>query len=553
MTRPAVVYELMIRLSSPALLGGRAGAGARAQTWLTAGEDGQVAALLPGSALRGVLRHASRRFAAARGVRCARGTDGGGECSCVTCELFGGSGRRGRLHVRSATATATALTDVTRVAIDRTRGTAAPDALWSARLVQAEFQVRLELDQPDRSGGGNGGGDDPDVAGKHLQALLGWLNATGIALGRSKSTAGRATLAARQRPVSAQVASELRPGASSWWRLRLRAVEPVRLGGLRHRPYFQHGLGAIPASTLVGALGWGLARAGRDDLAQACFGEGQAWVSEAWPPGRAGAGWRTSARQCPACGALLDVALDQTAAVLAGRIGDERCPGCGGDGDGPFPQRVERQGVTPVVSGHTAIEAETGRAAEALLYQQQVCEPGSMFDADLYAPNWVADAVGSLDMLTIGGARSRGFGRVEVHIEAGTPPPAVAACADATRHALAARGAPLSEPVVLFDVVTAAHVPGGLAEALATRGAQLVTGDAVIELAGGWDERQDRARALHETVSRGSWLAVSGPLEALDALAGVVAADTEAWCPLWLRPREPAAGTPPADGKETAR
>lgn len=527
------VFELGIRLTSPALLGGRLGAGGVAETWLVGGPNsGAPRAVLPGSSLRGVLRHASRRFAAARGIACTRNADGGGTCMCPTCQLFGGSGVRGRLRVRTAVAAEHSLVDVTRVAIDRRRGTAAPDALWSSRLVLAAFDVRLELDAHPT-------GDEPDVAAEHLHSLLGWLEAVGLALGRAKSTSGRAELQVRNVRPAPQPEIAQGDGPQRRWHLQLSALEPLRLASLRDRQFFQHGTVFIPAPTLVGALGWGLVGVGRPDLAQAAFTEGLVWVSEAWPAA-SGRSWRASARQCERCEHDDDVALAQTAAVLTNRVFEERCRRCSTQGAVGRLRRRDRDGAALFVSGHTAIDATSGRAPEGLLYQQQLCEPGTTFVAEMLAPEWMADALAAMGELTVGGARSRGLGRVRIAVEPAAPGASVDECLQRVRAALAVKGVHLDgDDVAIFDLVTSAHVPGGIERAVAERGCALITGEAHLDVLGGWDERRDTTRALREVAVAGSWLAVRGPAAALAALEGVIVPDFEGWCPLWLRMREP--------------
>jgi hypothetical protein len=549
--RPTAVYELRISLRSPALLGGRLGAGGMAQTWCVHGNgDASSQALLPGSSVRGVLRHASLRLGEAQGIACARHPDGRGFCDCPTCELFGGAGKRGRLRVRSAAATAPNLIDVTRVAIDRQRRTAGEGLLWSSRLVIAAFDLRLELDAR-----ADGTEAEPDTAAEHLRALLNWLEAVGIGVGRAKSTMGRADIQVRE--VEPARVPRVLPsrGPERSWKLVVRALEPVRLAALRDRPFFQHGKTFVPASTLVGAIGWGLARAGCPELAEAAFLDGNVWLSEAWPVGPHGYDWRASARECERCERTFDVAVEQTVAALAGRATHERCPHCDGEDAGARPRRILRKGAGLLVSGHTAIDPFSGRVQEGLLYQQQLCEPGSAFVADLLAPEWVADAIAELGELVVGGARSRGLGLATVTVE---PASATASVEDRLawvrglleRHEI--RLGP-DDDIGVFDIVTSAHVPDGIESAVAVGGCELVTGEAEVDLLGGWDERRDVTRSLREVVTRGSWLAVRGPASALAALEGVVVPDRGGWCPLWLRMRALGNEAERPDAEEAAR
>lgn len=552
MSTPIAAFDVTISFTSAALLGGR-GAGGVAETWLVSHGYGERRAWLPGSAVRGVLRHASLRFAAARGIAChqhdpagdgrsaepiAAGTDAGPQrsgCDCPTCALFGGRGRPGRLHVRSASVAAPQLVEATRVAIDRTRRTAAEHSLWASRRVLGAFQVRIELDPAD----GAGGADGRDEAREHVEALLAWLEATGIAVGQSKSTGGRASL--RVSPVAPRrpVAVDPGPGPAQRWSLRFAALEPLRLAGLRDRVFFQHGYGFVPAATLAGALGWGLVRAGRDDLATAAFGDGTdagvVWVSEAWPSD-VGWSWRTSQRQCRDCGAFTDVAVDDLARALGGpRAGDgEDCPQCGGSGT---LRRRERGGAPMLVSGHTEIDLPTGRVREGRLFQQRLCAPGTRFVAELLGPDWVAEAIRDLRTVTVGGARRRGLGLVEiteVEPRAATPLHEHLHALDAALHA---RGVEHAEPVAIFDVVTSAHVPEPMVDVMRARDVELVTGEAEVNVLGGWDERRGSTRALREVIGRGSWMALRGNPESLASLDGMVLADREGWCPLWLEAR----------------
>lgn len=554
MSTPIAAFDVTISFTSTALLGGR-GAGGVAETWLVSHGDGDRRALLPGSALRGVLRHASLRFAAARGIEClqhdaagdgrsaepiASGTGvgpSGSWCDCLTCVLFGGRGRPGRLRVRSASLAAPQLVEATRVAIDRTRGTAAEHSLWSSRRVLGAFEVRIELDPADAASGADGH-DEPK---EHLAALLAWLEATGIAIGQSKSTGGQASLRASAVIPRPAVSVDPRPGPARRWSLRFTALEPLRLAGLRDRVFFQHGYGFVPAATLTGALGWGLVRAGGDALATAAFGDapdgGVAWVSEAWPPD-AGWSWRASQRQCRDCGAFTDVAVDDLARALVvgpGPAGNgEICPRCHASGT---LRRRERGGARMLVSGHTEIELPTGRVREGRLFQQRLCAPGTRFVAELLGPDWVAEAIRDLRTVTVGGARRRGFGLVEiteVEPQAATP---LDQHLDALDAALHARGVEHAEPVAIFDMVTSAHVPEPMVDVMRARDVELVTGEAEVNVLGGWDERRGSTRALREVIGRGSWMALRGNPESLASLDGMVLADREGWCPLWLEAR----------------
>lgn len=514
------VHHLTIESVSPVVFGGQlAGGDASVTTWTLERPDGSRAALVPGSSIRGVLRHVSRRFAAARGEPC----DGTHVCGCVTCRLFGNEGSPGLIHLRTGAVEDPGLHTVHRVAIDRRRRSAANQALWSVTGFAGTVTVELTEAAPLA----------PSDA-EHLRALLGWLEATGLAVGRHRATRtpARVRVVSAPRPTPAVPAPEA-DDAPRWHVLEATALEPLRLGALKERPFFHRGLDRIPSVTLAGALGWALTRAGASGAASDLFGDGSdpaVRIGDGLPA--VGGPLRTSLRECRSCGRLTDAAVTITAAALAGR--DPACTDCGG-GLRPWAPTVPT-----VVSGHTAIDPGRSSAATGQLYQRQLIAPGARFAAWLHCGPGAAGTLSSLGEVLVGGGRARGTGRTRLEITGAPHGGDGAARVAATTEAVRSAGADPAGAVAIVEIPATSWLPVGLRRVLADLGAEIVTGEVTRTPAGGWDERAGRMRPLREAIAGGSWVAVTGTAEALAALDGWTAAGTDVADPegshhLWLR------------------
>lgn len=498
------------------------------------GPDGERRALLPGSSLRGVLREALARFAEARGAgRCARRPGVPDPCTCPACQLFGSPERPGKLRVSSAEAGARWAT-AAHVAIDRETRTAWREgrAFWTERTAMARFETRVEvlekLVEAERG---------------LLESFWGWLEAVGISVGQRKS-AGAGSFEVRVRRVEvsrpAPRPASTHHGDRRRYALRVRLLEPAHVVGSRQRDFYRDALEVIPGSTLRGALGRALERAGRGNLAQELFlsdepvlmGPGFP-VEQGWPVGL-GLPW-LSRRRCRSAGHHVDVLAREVAAALRGEPPPVTCPECGS----PLERAAApRPGL--VVLGHTAIDPETRRAARGQLHYQVALAPGTTFEAQLLARPDQAEALRALSEVVVGGRRARGMGCATIQIrEIPTPPleERMVGLAEAIRR----WGAPPNSVVVL-GLVSDTAVEPSLAAVLRQRGLEPVAGELRTVERGGWDELRGHPRPLREALAAGSWVAVrcSTPnptpkfVAALEELEREGVADPHEICPLIL-------------------
>ncbi len=523
-------WEIELESRSGLLVGSlrSAGGGTHMSTATVSGPSGELA-LLPGSSIRGVLRECLRRFAAARGFPPCAITDG---CDCVCCELFGVADRPGKMRISTALFPAS-YSVTSGVAIDRRTRTAwrAGRALWTERRSWGRATVRVEATRP--------------LEGsqiKLLEDLWAWLGAVGIAVGQRKSSgAGWFDLRIRRADATAPAIGEVARSAATRRRyaLRLRLEEPAHIVGPRQRDFYRDALEAIPASTVRGAIGQALERAGAADVARALFIDADhpplvtpAFpIVEGEPPGEA-VPW-LSRRRCRGDPShVVDIALDVMAAVMAGEppaVG--RCPRCA--------QVLEDELASEVpylVLGHTRIDPATRRAATGQLYHQVVVAPGAVFEAQLVATPEQVEPIAALGYVFVGGRRGRGMGRARLEVIELPVPRTLEERLAATAGELGRRGVKLSGTLAIIGLVSDVALAEPLASVLSDYGLRIITGDARVIERGGWDELNNRPRVLREAIAAGSWLGVEvSDLESLRGLEQDGLPDPEGVAPLVIQ------------------
>lgn len=519
---------------SPALIGGMTDApiGVHATTArLATAPGGPARLLLPGTSLRGVLRDAFRRFVTAKGEPCS--DDEG--CTCPTCRLFGRADQAGALWVRSAVAEGEVVL-APGVAIERGLRTVARErrALWIEERGQADFDVEVTA---------------PYGLGKRefelLEAFWAWLQLLGLAVGRRKS-AGLGRLEVRvesrpvpRRPVPAPSGAQ-EPGQR--YLLRLTLLEPTRLVGLRQRDFYRESMDAIPVSTLRGALGWALERAGETAVLEDLFVVRpvvltsaiieDAGAGSSWP-------WLTRHRCDGDPTHLIDGALLRTAVALGAVRSEpgEDCPLCGSS-----LREYEPPKPRTMVMGHVSLEPSLRRARRGDLHYQVALSPGNVFLAELHARPSQAAALRELGEVFIGGRRARGMGRVQLQVE---DLPSLAPIEDrveATSSALASTYGIEGPRIAVLGLLSDGALERPLRHVLAEKGLEVVTGDVRDVVRGGWDERHGRPRSLRRLLQAGSWLAVrvtgDAALQALKQLESEGVPDREEVAPLVVRVRD---------------
>lgn len=216
------------------------------------------------SAFKGALRIVFETLMSTLGVQsCGLDSDtdpvrsvkeGCGEC--ITCRLFGGGGKPGKLRFQDLDGPRNARFLIrTQVAISRRTGRAVEKKLFTRRFVapettfEGEIQVMKPLTEEER----------------HLwERFLGYLKETGLAIGGSKSTGMGRVLFHYEGPqeIPSPNLSVYREGEPwSFFEVVLRFQEPLHLGYRRVR-YVMPTLRYIPGPTLRGALAFALLQAG---------------------------------------------------------------------------------------------------------------------------------------------------------------------------------------------------------------------------------------------------------------------------------------------------
>lgn len=472
-------------------------------------DSGTPVAWLPGTSLKGVLRSAFRRFAEARGgPACTDAAD----CRCPACRVFGTPDRAGTVAIRSVLVSSRA-EERQRVAIERWTRTVARTrgGLWGERRARPEGAIGLtvEIVAP----------LDPETLDL-LDGFWHWLVATGLSVGRSKSSgSGFLRLHAVER-LPERPAIIPRPPAGDGsvrpYRLRLQFLEPARLVGLRQREFFRDALDAIPSTTLRGAIGWELVRRGRPDLATDLFrSPTPVRLATAYPLAAGAASsalgqdvvpWLSLARCRGTPRHRFDLAPPRIAAELGAEPGDDvRCPACGAEVDAGELWTLPEY----LVVGRTAIDARTRRVTPGMLFTEVVVPPGASFEAFLLAGAEQAEAIAALEEVHVGGRIRSGQGLARVTVE-----PETTASLDGrlarTRTALARHGVQGANVAVLGFLGDAA-VGTPLRTILEGRGFRIIAADLRTVVRGGWSEEENRPQPIRELIRGGSWVALEVP------------------------------------------
>lgn len=524
-------WRLVLGACSPAMLGGvgHAPAGVHAATARLT----ERRLFLPGTSLRGVLRDAFRRFAAARtGMPCA----GDPTCVCACCQLFGTSERAGVLAVRSGMAEGREVV-VAGVAIDRELRTAhrTGRALWSDLRGLADFETVVSV----------WGDIDPEDV-QLIEDFWEWLREVGLSLGRRKS-AGVGRFRVGVLPILAEERqTAVRPSQAdevpSRFRLVIRLLEPARIVGPRQRDFYREGLAQIPVSTLRGALGWALVRDGMEAAAHDIFTEKPVLLTPAFPRAAASSPvpW-LSARRCRSNPEhSWDAALRRTARAMgAVGIAVDGCPVCGADGE---PQGDGEGDVEWLVIGRTAIDPMSRGAARGQLHYEVALAPGQEFRAEMLARPSQAEAIEKLRTIVVGGRRARGMGHAELRLEPLESLAPIRSRLETTAAALRKLGVHSPGYVALLGVITDGAIAGGLRQTLEGAELEIVTGEIRTVERGGWDEQTREPRSLRRLLRAGSWVAVrtkfAGAVTTLEELETKGVIDPEGWAPLFVRVRD---------------
>jgi hypothetical protein len=476
------------------------------------GSDGDTAAdgqglLLPGSAVKGALRESAARL-----------VNGAGRGREVLEELFGkeeekpGLLRLGNLRpLRPAEEGPPGGTVRNHVSLERATRQAAPQRLFQNRVTPAVRGLRFHGVLESR-------GPLSEEALGLLRAAVRITDQLGGGRGRGLGlvSVSLAELPAAPEPPPRQI------GEAATLLLALEAAEPLHLSGVKDRTNYTTSKEHLDGSTIRGAVAAALA--GRDaeqelllgGAAPALFGDGRPGGPTAIPapmtlqtPKRGdGPAADLAALLCAAaCGGRSIHPPDdmRTAKGTWGREG-------GGNHTAWSPVTLQRRTVT-----RTARDHASGRAADGLLYSLEVLDPAGDGSRCFYAPvsgsrEQLALVVRAAEGgLTVGGDRSRGFGRLRLAEVIAEPPlPALAERHAAWAGLVGRLGVPRPEATgVLLAVGPLAVSHARLLEALRAAGLDLKDGVARRQMNGGWNVRESLPRSLSSQLLPGSVLVVA--------------------------------------------
>jgi RAMP superfamily protein len=500
------------------------------------GSDGDTASdpagfLLPGSAVKGALRESAVRLVNAVG----RGHD-------LLRRLFGydheaGLVRVSTLRPRLATgedteAAAGAASGSIRnhVSLERATRQAAPQRLFQNRVTPALPGLRFHGVLETREA------LDVEALGLlrsavHITDQLGGGRGRGLGL----VSLSLAELAEGEERPAWEIG-----GAATALVLGLEAEEPLHLSGVKDPTNYMASKDYLDGTTVRGAVAAALA--GRVDAAEletllggatpALFGDGRPGHPCAVPapmtlkePKRGGSPVDEAALLCAeACGGRIGTRPEDVRTAKGTYV-------WGPTGWCPYP--VKRRTVT-----RTARDPAAGRAAEGRLFSLEVVDP-VLDRADLgngqrlrfYVP--VSGSGEQLALvveaaaagLTVGGDRSRGFGRLRlVHVQSEPPLPDLDERHRAWTELIGRLGVPHPEATgVLLAVGPLAVAQQRLLAALGAVGLELVEGVARRAAHGGWRAETKYPRSLSSQFLPGSTFVVARPdrQSALPALAEI--------------------------------
>lgn len=490
------------------------------------GSDGDTASdarglLLPGSAVKGALREAA--------VRLAQGAGRGRE---IVSALFGADGREGLLRfatLRAENAPGLTAADGTvrnHVSLERTTRQAAPQRLFQNRVTPArpglDFRGILESREP--------------LSDDALGLLLSAARITDqIGGGRGR---GLGLVTVTLEPAAADEAVEAaREGATSLV-LVLEAEEAVHLSGVKDPSNYVASKDYLDGSSVRGAVARALGGQPSDPDMELLFGgETPVVFGDGRPGGKGAIPAPMTVQERKAGGLPIDLAVELCADACGGRPAerpDDVRTARGTyalDGDNWFPVRLKRRTVT-----RTARDHSSGRGADGQLFSLEVLDP--VIDSSegegtenlrFHVP--VSGSPRQLDLvlraarrgLTVGGDRSRGFGRLrlaEVVYETRIEPlkKRHAAWAEAAGRL----GVPAPESTgVLLAVGPLAVSHQRLQAALRAEGLELREGVARRQTHGGWNARLHLPRTVSSHYMPGSTFIVarSDGGSALESLA----------------------------------
>ncbi len=349
---------------------------------------------------------------------------------CLTCRLFGGGNKDGKLRFNAALIKdgkeKDSLADVIHevlprghregVSISRTLGKAREASYYStltfpdlkgimALSFDASIDLHAKLDDMER---------------QFLKVFLAFLRGTGLTIGSGKST-GLGSFKIDffipdifdSRPVVVPPQGELK-----LYKVTLKTLEPLVIGRTKNR-YIIDTMPYIPASTMGGSIGFGLMRYGLDDDTIGYLfnlKEKKSLISPfnfymetpfpnpyslREPKGKEGEGRDIL---------LMDFIMQR--AIENGLFGNKNFQ--------DLYKEMYRSDLRPVETGKRpnmtyvtkiGIDRQLQQAGEGLLYVMETIDAGTEFQGLIIADEWLKESLLKMEHLFIGAKRTRGYGR----------------------------------------------------------------------------------------------------------------------------------------------
>ena len=536
---------LKVFLSGPLLIGGYTHAGRAVDTATARDRHGRP--VIPSTALKGAWREAMVRL---RSDCCLPWDPCREKVRCMACAVFGPSGvdrpnvveeeASARTDDAGWFATGLRLSDATSsgdtsyhtrhgVSIDRYTGAKVDGRLFRREMaVPRKGEAVFEADVEARL-------TDKQLAALVQSAAL--VDGIGNSQSRGVGHVRMELLLADHTPSRRDyIRVGVRQGADA--SVEIEALEPLHLGGLQDGGNVKTSERVVPGNTLLGALVAAARRVGIDkEQAGRVLGQGGLSASDLLPARQEYVGLPVpaprTALQCPSCeDVVVDYVLAEAAARALARGGMDAgeppaCPTCASEGRSSTMKPGLSTSVYPGVEIRSRVVTRLARdpatrsAATGLLHLREQLEPdGLRFRGTL--GGLTEEALEMLQRIAhepvfVGGGRTRGLGRVKVHLSrlpaAPSPDERLASFREEAVRALSGLEGLLGwQPAELVHVLArtpldlgdTATVPQGLNDALFDGRARLVACWQRTTHRSGWDDWAGKLHSLRAVVAPGS-------------------------------------------------